>query len=62
LISASYSGVFELGEEGYENFLAGRYPNAPKARTAPRYITANPRYAWLNRLQCLAAGAVDMDS
>jgi hypothetical protein len=61
LISASYGGIFELGENGYQNFLAGKYPKNPGARTAPRYITADPRYRWLNRLQCLAAGTVDME-
>jgi len=61
LISASYGGVFELGENGYERFLAGKYPKAPEARTTPRYVTADPRYSWLNRLVCTAVGTVDMD-
>jgi hypothetical protein len=62
LISASYSGIFELGEDGYESFLAGKYPQMPQARTTPRYVTADPRYSWLNRLQCIAAGSVDMET
>jgi Protein of unknown function (DUF3237) len=61
LIISSYSGLFDLGEDGYENFLVGKYPKAPEARTVPRYLTADPRYKWLNRLQCMGAGAVDMD-
>jgi hypothetical protein len=61
LISATYGGTFELGEYGYENFLAGKYPAAPEARAAPRYVTVDSRYTWLNRLQCILAGAVDMN-
>jgi len=61
LITASYSGVFDLGEDGYQNFLVGKYPKMPEARTAPRYLTSDARYLWLNRLQCVGAGAVDMD-
>jgi uncharacterized protein DUF3237 len=62
LISVTYSGVFELGADGYRNFIAGKYPKLPEARTTPRYLTADPRYSWLNRLQCIAAGAVDLDT
>jgi hypothetical protein len=60
LITANYGGVFELGPEGYRNFLQGRFPEAPTMRGAPRYITADARYLWLNRLQCLAVGQVDV--
>jgi hypothetical protein len=58
----TYSGVFELGEDGYENFRAGRYPNAPPARAAPRYVTVDSRYKWINRIQCVLAGQVFMDT
>ena len=60
LISSNYGGVFELGPEGYHNFLAGKYPPAPLMRGAPRFLTADPRYLWLNRLQCVVVGHVDM--
>lgn len=58
----TYSGVFELGEDGYENFRAGRYPKAPLARAAPKYVTVDARYAWMNRIQGVLAGQVFMDT
>jgi Protein of unknown function (DUF3237) len=61
LIAAWYSGLFELGEDGYENFLQGKYPKTPALRSAPRYLTVDSRYTWLNRFQCVGAGHVDMD-
>jgi hypothetical protein len=62
VITAIYGGVFDLGEDGYRNFLAGKYPKHPEARTAPRYLTSDDRYRWLNRLQCVGIGSVDMDN
>jgi hypothetical protein len=61
LIASNYTGTFELGEDGYQNFLAGKYPPTPEARGAPLYYTTDPRYAWMNRLQCFLAGVVYMD-
>ena len=53
-----YNGIADLGEDGYERFLAGEAPVAP-LRGAPRLSTADPAYAWLNRLQCVVAGEID---
>ena len=58
----TYSGIFDLGEDGYENFRAGRYPKAPLARAAPKYVTVDARYTWMNRIQCVLAGQVFMDT
>jgi hypothetical protein len=60
LIYASYSGVFELGEDGYQNFLNKKWPPQPLLRTAPKFLTAHPNYLWLNRLQCIGIGHVNM--
>lgn len=60
LIYTTYSGVFDLGEEGYQNFLNKRWPNAPPLRSTPRFLTEHPKYKWLNRLQCIGIGEVNM--
>ena len=60
LIYAAYQGVLDAGENGYRAFLEGRLPPTMPIRTAPRFQTAAPAYAWLNRLQCLGIGSVDM--
>jgi hypothetical protein len=59
-IFADYSGVFELGENGYDNALNGRFPDRPAVYLAPRFLCASPAYAWLNRLQCVGLGYVTM--
>ena len=57
LIYTSYSGVADLGEDGYRRFLGGDPPpSGLPLRVVPRYQTAAPAYAWLNRLQCLGVG------
>ena len=60
LISVDYSGVFELGENGYENFLKKKWPPTPPTRTCPRLLTSHPKYLWVNRLQCIGIGRVIM--
>jgi hypothetical protein len=61
LLYGEYSGVFELGPDGYANSLAGRYPELPVVQLAPRFVTTDHRYAWLNRKQLLGVGAVQMN-
>ena len=60
LIYIHYTGYFELGENGYENFLKKKWPPTPPTRTTPRMITAHPKYLWVNRLQCIGIGRVVM--
>jgi hypothetical protein len=61
LLFGEYSGVFDLGENGYDNALRDQFPNLPAVQLAPRFVTSDPRYLWLNRLQCVGIGQVDMD-
>jgi hypothetical protein len=56
LIMTAYQGVSDLGEDGYQKFLQQDLPAVIPIRIAPRYWTAHPKYAWLNRLQCLGIG------
>jgi hypothetical protein len=60
VLYADYSGVFDLGENGYEQALQDRYPEKAAVQLTPRFATADPRYAWINRLQCLGVGNVDL--
>jgi hypothetical protein len=59
LVYTTYSGVLELGADGYEKFLAGQMPPFVDLRIAPRYHTGHPDYLWLNRLQCVGVGRAD---
>jgi hypothetical protein len=60
LITASYGGLIEFGEDGYERMVAGNWPDMPKHQVAPRMTTAAPRYRWMNRTQFVGVGQVDM--
>jgi hypothetical protein len=52
-----YTGIADMGEDGYERFLSGEPVPAP-LRGAPRMSTAHPDFAWINRLQCVVAGEI----
>ncbi|MES1945529.1 hypothetical protein PC39_15479 [Salinisphaera sp. PC39] len=60
LIYVAYNGVAELGEDGYEKFLAGETPERFPLRTAPRLYSAHPDYQWVNRLQFISVGEADL--
>jgi hypothetical protein len=60
LVYSTYGGVADFGPDGYEQFLAGQPPARIPLRIAPRYYTGHAQYLWLNRLQCLGIGEVDM--
>lgn len=61
LIYTSYGGVADLGADGYDRFLAGNPPARVPLRISPRYFTGHPDYLWVNRLQCVGVGEVDME-
>ena len=60
LIYTTYGGVADMGADGYQQFLAGTPPPTVQLRIVPRYYTGHPDYQWLNRLQCVGIGSVDM--
>ncbi len=60
LIDIAYSGVLDLGPDGYANFIKGQLPAELKIRATPRFRTAHPNYQWLNRLQCFSIGLADL--
>lgn len=56
LILVTYSGLIDLGAEGYDMFLRGELPTAAQIRISPRFMTSHPEYLWLNRLHCIGIG------
>lgn len=56
LIAITYTGVGDLGTDGYQRFLEGKLPERLTLQVVPRCQTAHPAYLWLNRLQCLGIG------
>lgn len=61
LIDLAYSGVGDLGVDGYERFVRGELPAKMALRTGPRFRSAHPDYQWLNRLHCVGVGEVQFD-
>ena len=61
LIYVTYTGVAELGADGYERFLRGDLPSTVPLRVVPRVQTAHPDFEWLNRLQCLGIGEINTE-
>jgi hypothetical protein len=60
LLYVSYPGYFELGENGYQEFLDRRWPERAPTRTTPRFHASHASYLWLNRIVCLGVGEVRM--
>lgn len=60
LIYAAYTGMTDAGEDGYDRYLHGQVPALIPLRLTPRFSTAHPAYRWLNRLQCVGIGEIDM--
>ena len=58
MLEVEYTGVLELGEDGYARACANDPPPYPKLVVCPRVLTGHPRYLWLNRLQCVGVGQV----
>ena len=59
-VYGSYSGIFDLGPDGYARALRDEYDRLPPVVVTPTYETADPRVEWLNRAQCVGVGRVDM--
>jgi len=61
LIYTTYGGVAELGPDGYAQFLQGKPPARADLKIVPQYHTSHADYIWLNRLQCVGVGGVDIE-
>jgi len=60
LIYTAYSGVMDLGKDGYQKVLQQDVPAVIDLHITPRYFTAHPEYQWLNRIQCVGIGQAEM--
>lgn len=63
LIYTYYSGIADLGPDGYRNFVAGAPPPADgiALRIRPTYQTSHPDYRWVNRACCIGVGKVFLE-
>jgi len=61
LVYTTYGGVAELGPNGYAQFMQGKPPVSADLKIVPRYHTSHADYIWLNRLQCVGIGVVDIE-
>lgn len=55
-----YGGVVNFGRDGYAALSRGGGPKMAEVQLAPRFISADPKLDWLNRVQCLGLGRVTM--
>jgi Protein of unknown function (DUF3237) len=58
-IYATYSGILDLGSDGYARAILGEFAPFPPIVVSPVFQTSDTRYSWLNRLQCTGVGRVD---
>jgi truncated hemoglobin YjbI len=61
-VYGSYGGIFDLGPDGYARALRDEYDHLPPVVVTPTYATADERFGWLNRAQCIGVGRVDMSA
>jgi hypothetical protein len=61
IILTEYSGIVDFGPDGYRLLASGGGPKRAALRFAPRYLTASPSFSWINRLQCLGVGEVNLE-
>ena len=54
------TGVCDFGPDGYAGLAKGNLPASAPVRLAPRYLTSNPNYAWMNRLQGFGIGEASL--
>lgn len=59
LIYAYYTGLADMGPDGYKAFLEGAPPpESINLRIRPNFQTAHPEYQWVNRAFCVGIGKV----
>jgi uncharacterized protein DUF3237 len=61
LISYRSGGVLDLGPDGYARVAAGQFTGSPPFYATPTFMTAHPRWQWLNRIQGFGFGKVMME-
>jgi hypothetical protein len=58
-IYATYSGILDLGSDGFARAVRGEFAPFPPIIVGPVFQTSDTRYSWINRLQCTGVGRVD---
>ena len=61
-IYARYGGLFDLGPNGYARALQDDFDPFPPVVVTPVYVTAAKQLEWLNRVQCIGVGRMDMST
>jgi Protein of unknown function (DUF3237) len=61
LVYVNYTGIGDLGVDGYEKFLRGQLPQKLGLKTVPVLRTAAAEHEWLHRLLCVGTGEVDFE-
>jgi hypothetical protein len=61
IVMTEYTGVCDFGPDGFAALSKGTPPRTAPLRFAPRYLTAVPALQWMNRLQCLSIGEVNLE-
>ena len=62
VLETEYTGSLELGPDGYAQAVKGNLPRLLPLVICPRVLTGHPKYLWLNRLQCLGIGVVNLSA
>lgn len=61
LIYLTYTGVADLGEDGYQQFVQGTAATRFPIHAVAKMITSHPDYLWVNRLQCINIGEGNLE-
>ncbi|MGI9388535.1 MAG: DUF3237 domain-containing protein [Boseongicola sp.] len=56
----TYTGIADFGPDSFKSLAAGDWPDLVPVRMVPRYLTSDPKWAWMNRIQCVAIGEVNI--
>ncbi|KAJ5035909.1 UPF0311 protein [Penicillium chrysogenum] len=59
-IKFTYKGKGDFGPTGYQDVLDGKMPEKVKIKCGPHMETAHPAYQWVNGVQCLEVGEVNV--
>jgi Protein of unknown function (DUF3237) len=61
ILDVESGGYVDFGPDGYRRALAQDLPDRSPLVLSPLIYTRHPKYRWLNRVQCVAAGETHLD-
>jgi len=61
ILDVDSGGYVDFGADGYRRALAQDLPDRSPLVLSPLIYTRHPKYRWLNRVQCVAAGETHLD-